>query len=56
MSITVNPVNDTPVTVDDSFITDEDTQLTGNVLTNDSDVDGNTLAATLVDGPTNGTL
>ncbi len=56
VSITINPINDTPVTVDDSFITDEDTQLTGNVLTNDSDTDGDTLTATLVDGPTNGTL
>ncbi|MCV7047129.1 tandem-95 repeat protein, partial [Mycobacterium frederiksbergense] len=56
VSITVSPVNDAPVTVDDSFTTDEDTVLTGNVLTNDSDVDGDTLTATLVDGPTNGTL
>ncbi|MDO0972856.1 beta strand repeat-containing protein, partial [Mycolicibacterium frederiksbergense] len=56
VSITVNAVNDTPVTVADNFTTDEDTALTGNVLTNDSDVDGDTLTATLVDGPTNGTL
>ncbi|MCV7043841.1 tandem-95 repeat protein, partial [Mycobacterium frederiksbergense] len=56
VSITVNAVNDTPVTVDDSFSTDEDTQLTGNVLTNDSDVDGDPLTATLVTGPANGTL
>ena len=56
VSITVNPVNDTPVTVADSFTTDEDTVLTGNVLSNDSDIDGNTLTATLVDGPANGTL
>ncbi|MEX7471267.1 Ig-like domain-containing protein, partial [Mycobacterium adipatum] len=56
VSITVNPVNDTPATTDNSFSTDEDTPLSGNVLTNDSDVDGDTLTATLVDGPTNGTL
>ncbi|WP_415796351.1 cadherin-like domain-containing protein, partial [Mycolicibacterium frederiksbergense] len=56
VSITINPINDAPVTVDDSFGTDEDTALTGNVLTNDSDVDGDALTATLVDGPTNGTL
>ncbi|MCF6390999.1 Ig-like domain-containing protein, partial [Mycobacterium sp. MBM] len=56
VSITVDPVNDTPATVGDSFTTDEDTVLNGNVLTNDSDVDGDTLTATLVDGPTNGTL
>ena len=30
--------------------------MTGNVLTNDTDVDGNTLTATLVSGPTHGTL
>ncbi|MCF6386576.1 Ig-like domain-containing protein [Mycobacterium sp. MBM] len=56
VSITVNPVNDTPVTTNDSFTTDEDTILTGNVLTNDSDIDGDTLTTTLVDGPANGTL
>ncbi|MBI5735784.1 MAG: tandem-95 repeat protein, partial [Mycolicibacterium neoaurum] len=56
VSITVNPVNDSPVTVDDTVSTNEDTALTGNVLTNDTDVDGDTLTATLVDGPTNGTL
>ncbi|MDO0978195.1 cadherin-like domain-containing protein, partial [Mycolicibacterium frederiksbergense] len=56
VSITVNAVNDTPVTAADSFTTDEDTTLNGNVLSNDSDVDGDTLTATLVDGPTNGTL
>ncbi|MCF6391773.1 cadherin-like domain-containing protein, partial [Mycobacterium sp. MBM] len=56
VSITVAPVNDTPATVGDTFTTNEDTVLTGNVLTNDSDVDGNPLTATLVDGPANGTL
>ncbi|MCF6391742.1 cadherin-like domain-containing protein, partial [Mycobacterium sp. MBM] len=56
VSITVTPVNDTPVTTADSFTTDEDTAVSGNVLTNDSDIDGDTLTATLVDGPTNGTL
>ncbi|MBF4193775.1 beta strand repeat-containing protein, partial [Mycolicibacterium phlei] len=56
VNITVNPVNDRPVAVNDSFNTDEDTPLNGNVLTNDIDVDGDTLSATLVMGPNNGTL
>ena len=56
VTVTVNAVNDVPVAVNNSFTTDEDTQLTGNVLTNDTDADGNTLTATLVTGPTRGTL
>uniref|UniRef100_UPI0032B2BEDE Ig-like domain-containing protein n=1 Tax=uncultured Mycolicibacterium sp. TaxID=2320817 RepID=UPI0032B2BEDE len=56
VSIAVDPVNDTPVATNDSVTTNEDTQLTGNVLTNDTDADGNTLTATLVTGPTRGTL
>ncbi|WP_207086042.1 Ig-like domain-containing protein, partial [Mycobacterium sp. PO2] len=52
VSITVEPVNDTPVTAGDSFTADEDTELTGNVLTNDTDIDGDSLTAALVDGPT----
>jgi len=56
VNITVNPVNDRPVAVNDSFSTDEDTPLNGNVLTNDIDVDGDALSATLVMGPNNGTL
>ncbi|MBX7448721.1 tandem-95 repeat protein [Mycolicibacterium sp. 3033] len=56
VSITINAVNDAPVAVNNSFTTAEDTQLTGNVLTNDTDVDGNTLTATVVTGPSHGTL
>ncbi|AFY64935.1 tandem-95 repeat protein [Geitlerinema sp. PCC 7407] len=41
-TITVTPVNDAPLAVDDQFSVDEDTALTGgNVLANDTDVDGN---------------
>ncbi|MBC8311860.1 MAG: tandem-95 repeat protein [Candidatus Marinimicrobia bacterium] len=39
LSITVNAVNDDPVAVEDIGTTDEDTMLTENVLTNDSDLD-----------------
>ena len=45
-SITVTAVNDTPVAVNDQATTPEDTPLSGNVKTNDSDVDGNTLTLT----------
>ncbi|MFP3542070.1 Ig-like domain-containing protein [Rhizobium sp. SIMBA_035] len=46
LTITVTPVNDLPVAVNDSGTMPEDTALTGNVLTNDTDVDGNTLSIT----------
>ena len=43
--------NTAPVAVDDTFETDEDTALTGNVLGNDDDVDNDTLTAALVGAP-----
>ncbi|WP_404972822.1 tandem-95 repeat protein [Vibrio campbellii] len=43
VSVTVNPVNDAPVANDDSAVTDEDTPVTIDVLSNDTDVDGDTL-------------
>ncbi|HHB1597056.1 TPA: tandem-95 repeat protein, partial [Vibrio campbellii] len=43
VSVTVNPVNDAPVANDDSAATDEDTPVTIDVLTNDTDIDGDTL-------------
>ncbi|UOG93249.1 MAG: Ig-like domain-containing protein [Candidatus Thiothrix sulfatifontis] len=47
VTITVNPVNDNPVAVNDSATTAEDVVLHGStILINDSDVDGNTLTAT----------
>jgi VCBS repeat-containing protein len=59
VTITVNAVNDAPVAVNDSYSTNEDTTLSvaaPGVLGNDTDVDGNTLTAVLVSGPTEGTL
>ncbi len=50
VSGTVTPVNDAPVAVNDSFIVLEDGSVTVNVLGNDSDVDGNPLTVTQVDG------
>ncbi len=58
VTITVDPINDDPVAVDDHETTDEDTPFTtGDVLDNDSDVDGDTLTvssfdATSVEGGT----
>ncbi|NET16682.1 MAG: tandem-95 repeat protein, partial [Okeania sp. SIO1H6] len=50
VNITVDPVNDAPVAVDDTATTNEDTATTGNVLTNDTDVNGDILTVTEVDG------
>nr|WP_299240255.1 retention module-containing protein [uncultured Halomonas sp.] len=44
LDLTVVPVNDAPIAKDDSATGDEDTALTGNVLTNDSDIDSATLS------------
>ena len=59
VSLTVNPVNDLPVAVADSFATNEDTALVitaPGVLANDGDADSDALTSVLVSGPTNGTL
>jgi len=59
VTITVNHVNHAPVANDDSYNMSQDTQLTvpaSGVLANDSDVDGDTLTAALVDGPSHGVL
>src|SRR4029079_18940284 len=54
VSITVNAINDAPIAVNDEATTDEDMPASGNVLTNDTDADGDSLTAALQDGPTNG--
>jgi serine protease len=54
VSITINPVNDPPVALDDSATTSEDTPVTINVLANDSDVDGDALQVTGVSDPPHG--
>jgi len=46
LDITVTAVNDAPVATPDTKTVAEDTPATGNVLTNDTDVDGNTLSVT----------
>ncbi len=59
VTITINAVNDTPIAADDAYATDEDTLLSvaaPGVVGDDTDVDGDTLSAVLVSGPSNGTL
>ena len=47
---TVTPVNDAPIAVADSFTTAEDTAITFDPRDNDSDVDGNALTITQING------
>jgi hypothetical protein len=59
VNITVAPVNDRPVAMDDAYTTLEDTPLSvaaPGVIVNDSDVDGDTLSATVLATPSHGTL
>ena len=51
VTITVKPVNDAPVALDDTYMTDEDTQLVvaaAGVLINDTDTENDPLTAVLV--------
>ncbi|WP_049536111.1 Ig-like domain-containing protein, partial [Vibrio harveyi] len=52
VAVTVNPVNDAPVAVDDTVTTDEDTAVTIDVLANDSDPENDTLTITAASVPT----
>ncbi len=59
VTITITPVNDSPVALDDSYSVNEDTTLTiplPGVLANDSDVDGDVLRAVLISNVAHGTL
>jgi Ca2+-binding RTX toxin-like protein len=59
VNVTVNPVNDAPVANADAVSTAEDTALTipvATLLGNDTDVDGDTLSMTSVQGAVNGTV
>lgn len=55
-SFSVVGVNDAPQAFDDSFSVDEDTSLSGDVIQNDSDEEGDSLTAVLVNGPSYGQL
>ena len=54
--ITITPINDAPVAVDDNATTNEDTPVTVDVQSNDSDLDGDALTTTILSGPSNGTV
>ncbi|MEO1491120.1 MAG: tandem-95 repeat protein [Pseudomonadota bacterium] len=54
VTVTVNPVNDAPVAVDDVDSTDEGTAVVISVLDNDTDIDGDTLSVLGVSQGTNG--
>jgi gliding motility-associated-like protein len=59
LRISINPVNDPPVAVDDVKSTNENTAVSGNVLTDgtdDSDVDGNTLVVSTFSTTINGVV
>lgn len=55
-TLNVIDVNEPPVAAADAFSMDENTVLSGNILTNDVDPDGNALTATVTRGPANGTV
>ncbi len=57
VDITVTAVEHAPVATPDSYTTDENVPINdGQVLSNDTDPDGDPLTAVLVSGPTNGLL
>ncbi len=56
VSISINPINDAPLAVDDSFFGGLNLDVNGDVATNDSDVDGDPLVFTLIGNPSNGSV
>ena len=56
VALTVTPVNDAPALVDDTVVTDEDVPIDINVLSNDGDVEGDSLTITLLGPAKNGTV
>ena len=56
LTLVVNAVNDIPVAGNDTFSINEDQLLNGNLNTNDSDVEGQTLTYTLLTPAQNGVL
>ena len=55
VTITINPVSDTPVGTGDEVTTDEDVGVIIDVLANDLDPDGDSLTVTNLSDPANGT-
>lgn len=56
VSLTVDPVNDNPVAVDDSFTLDENIATTFSVLDNDTDIDSTTLTVEATSIPAHGSV
>lgn len=56
VNVTVNPINDAPLAVDDSANGTEDTEMVIDVLANDTDIDGDTLSILSVDSVVNGSV
>ena len=56
VTITIDPINDSLVAVDDAYSTNENAPLNGNVTDNDIDPDGDNLTVTIQSDVTNGTL
>jgi VCBS repeat-containing protein len=56
VTVNVAPVNDASVANNDAHSGSEDTTINGDVLANDSDVEGDSLTAALVSGPAHGAL
>jgi VCBS repeat-containing protein len=56
ITISITSVNDTPVVVGETINGVEDTVVTGNVATNDSDVETSSLTYTVVTGPSSGSV
>ncbi|MDF1720842.1 MAG: Ig-like domain-containing protein [Minwuia sp.] len=50
VNVTVTGENDAPVATDDAFVTDEATQISGDVIANDLDVDSDPLTVSAVNG------
>jgi len=55
VSVTISPINDNPVAADDSAVIDEDSDTVIDVLSNDTDVDGDSLSVSSIDTPMHGT-
>ena len=55
VTVTVVPVNDTPIAVDDMATTDEEVAVVSDVLANDTDPDGDPLTIVSVTDPEHGT-
>lgn len=56
VQVTVQPVNDPPIAADDAAVTPQDQPVSVDLLANDGDVDGDSLSASLLEPPANGTV